>query len=345
MIIDRVKRAAFHGLCVISRLRGMASGRKVVVYYVQDIFARKAEALASLLRDRGLPVEVRSGLSRAARVQLKARRDLWIGFWNSVPLEHMPQDYIFWNAEPISIKRWAADGDWSDLSQGVNSVRFHESRHLRSAWEQAIVQAKAMWSYTPASTAAAKQLGKSATFVPFGYAPYYEEAFRRSTGGRTFTQDIDVLFFGWLSDRRKRILDRLSERGMNVHIVSHKAIVVKEELDKLLARSKIVLGLHVYDDPDAQIADFARFDYLLSNRLFAIHERPSAEARHLEFERNVTTCEYDDIPDTCAFYLERPELRTTKAEQAYQWFKSDFAIERFIPFDEVTALFKAGCQR
>jgi len=333
--VRRLKDIAFKVLCLFSRLHSRITGPKLAIHYVQGIFGRKSEALADLLRKRGFHVEVRSGLSRKLRVQLCSRSDLWISTWNSVPREHLPRNYIFWNAEPINMKRWTEEEDWSDVSRDSESFRFHDSRQLRSQWIQSLTGARAVWGYTRLNADVVARLRVPFSFVPFGYAPYYEATFRRSTGGKSYTQDIDVLFFGWVTDRRKHVLDQLIERGMNVRIVSQHQIIVGDALDELMARSKIILGIHGYDDPDAQIPDLARFDYLLSNRLFAIHESPSEVARDLEFETNVTTCAYADIPDTCAHYLDKPELRASRAEQAYQWFKAAYAMEDFIPFDQV----------
>ena len=289
----------------------------MIVYYAGPcVFSRKAEAFADLLRGRGFHTEVRSSMSFSTRALLKSSPDLWIGFWNEVPLEFLPKNYIFVNAEPLHVERWSNNTDWF----------------------KAMKNAKAIWGYVRHHAEFVEKLGTPFHFVPFGYAPYYETIFQKHNEGKTLQQDIDVLFFGVMSERRRRILDKLKQRGMNVYVASEDNPVWGEKLDELLTRSKIVLGIHYYDEPEAQIADLARVDHLLSNRLFVVHERPSRFASDPAFEQNVTTCEYDDIPDTCAHFLTRPEERANKAATAHEWFKSEYAIDAFIPYDDVHSL-------
>lgn len=279
-------------------------------------YARKSEAFADLLRSRGFRTEVRSGLSFSTLVLLKSSLDLWIGFWNHVPFELLPKHYIFVNAEPLDVTKWN------------DNVLWHEG--MRNA--------RAVWGYKRSDAEHVEKLGVPFHYVPLGYAPYYETSFRRHTEGKKLPQDIDVLFFGFLSERRRRILDQLEQRGMNVQVVSQANPAYGEKLDEFLARSKIVLGIHHFEEPQAQIFDLARVDHLLSNSLFVVHERPSAVADPIldpAFEQHVTTCEYHGIPDTCVRFLTRPQERARKAATARDWFKSEYALDAFIPYESV----------
>lgn len=322
-----VKQLAFFGLCPLLYIRCRLRRRGVIVFSGHPVFSRKSEAFADLLRRRGFHTEVRSRMSFLTRALAKSSPDLWIGFWNGVPLEFLPKTYIFVNAEPLHIlvnaeplhvKRW---GDYTD-------------------WFKAMKNAKAVWGYKRQDAEFVEKLGVPFHLVPFGYAPYYETIFQEHNEGKKLQQDIDVLFFGSISERRRRILDELKQRGMNVHVASEHNHVWGEKLDELLARSKIVLGIHYYDEPQMQIVDLARVDHLLSNQLFVVHERPSRFASDPAFEQNVTTCEYHDIPDTCAHFLTRPEERADKAATAHEWFKSEYALDAFIPYDEVQGLLR-----
>lgn len=311
------KQLAFGGLYLLFYISCRLRRRRVILYYAGHYaFSRKSEAFADLLRGRGFHTEVRSSMSFSTRALLKASPDLWIGFWNGVPLEFLPKNYIFVNAEPLHVKRWGDNTDWF----------------------KAMKSAKAVWGYERHDAEFVEKLRAPFHFVPFGYAPYYETIFQKNNEGKELEQDIDVLFFGLMSERRRRVLDELKQRGMKVHIASDDNQVWGEKLDELLTRSKIVLGIHYYDEPQAQIADFARVDHLLSNGLFVVHEKPSQFVSDPAFEQNVTTCEYQDIPDTCAHFLTKPEERTNKAATAHEWFKSEYAIDAFIPYDEVQDL-------
>jgi hypothetical protein len=297
------------GLGVLGRLRA----RRVIVYYKFPDFARKAEAIADLLRTRGFRAEVRSGMSLSTLARLKSNSDLWIGFWNELPVSLLPKHYVFYNAEPLNVSKWRDNPEWSAAMRNSLGV----------------------WGYSKSNAAPVAQLGARFHHVPFGYAPYYEKIFRAHTQGKTLAQDIDVLFFGNLSERRRQALEQVQRLGVNVRIVSHVNPAYGEELDELLARSKIILGIHDFAEPQAQIADLARLDHLLSNGLFVVHERPSNPAADPSFERNVTTCEFAEIGATCAYFLKNPDERARRAEAGHRWFKAEHSLDAYIPYDEI----------
>jgi hypothetical protein len=319
-----IKKLAFHGLCLLLYIHCRLRRRRVVVYYKHPDFARKSEAFADLLRKRGFHTEVRSGFSFSARALLKSSPDLWIGFFNQVPLEFLPKNHIFINAEPLNVK-----DDWNDVAHGFEAMR----------------NAREVWDYSRSNAEYLERLAVPFHFVPFGYAPYYETIFQKHSAGKKLQQDIDVLFCGGLNERRERIINELAQRGMSVHVASRTNSAYGEKLDTLLARSKIVLGIHRFEEPQAQIADLARVDHALSNRLFVVHERPSPSASDPAFEQNVTTCEYRDIPDTCARFLARPGERATKSAAAHEWFKSEYALDAFIPYEDVQDLLRRPPRR
>ena len=331
-----VKQAAFSGLCWLARLRSMVSPRKVVLFCIEPTMSRKLHAIAGLLRKHGIPATVRSSLERSSRVQLKSSRDLFIGNWNSVEPDQMPRHYIFWNAEPISIEGWSEDRDWGPPSEF--HLRWHYSHARRKQWLAMMANAKAVWDYSLTNQPLVSKTGLPFTHVPFGYAQAYEEEFSLSNSGKHVEQDIDVLFFGWVSQRRQEILEELVRRGMKVHVASFKNPAWDVTLNDLLARSKIVLGIHCYTEPSAHLPDFARFDYLISNRLFAIHEQVSPAGLGTGLEENLTTAPYEALVDTCAHFLGHPEERAQLAENAYHWFKSAYALEDYLPFDQVRSL-------
>ena len=331
-----LKQAAFFSLCWLARLRSLLSPRKVVLFCIEPTMGRKLHAIAGLLRQHGIPATVNACLTRSSRIQLKSSNDLFIGNWNGIAPDQMPRDYIFWNAEPISIDGWLGDEDWGPPSE--YHLRWHYSHALRKQWLKIMAKAKAVWDYSLTNQPLVTKTGFAFTHVPFGYTQAYEEEFNRSTSGKHVEQDIDVLFFGWVSQRRQVILDELVRRRMKVHVVSFKNPAVDATLDELLARSKIVLGIHCYAEPSAHLPDFARFDYLISNRLFAIHEQVAPAGLGTGLEENVPNAPYETLVDTCAHYLAHPEERAQMAEKAYHWFKSAYALEDYLPFDQVRSL-------
>ena len=96
--------------------------------------------------------------------------------------------------------------------------------------------------------------------VPLGYVP------ELSRIPASKVQDIDVLFYGSLNDRRSRILQALKDSGVKVHTVFG---VYGKERDTLIARSKIVLNVHFYS---AKIFETVRVSYLLANSKAVVSE-------------------------------------------------------------------------
>lgn len=314
-----VKAATLRALHLYSRVQGRLRRRKVIVYYYEMQFERKAHALADLFRRRGFDTRLVAGLSYASRVRLKSSPDLWIGYWNFVPNSLLPEHYIVINGEPLM----------------VGDERYNTGRVV-----QLMNDALQVWDYSANNAKRINKLSVPIHYVPFGYAPYYEEVFQRHTNGKALPQDIDVLFYGVLSDRRRRVVDELREGGMKVSVLDRNNTAYGERLDELLARTKIILGIHYYDDPQGQIADFARLDHLLSNGLFVVHERPSAHAHAQDaaFVENVVTCAINQIPETCAYFLANNQERHRRANSAREWFKSEYPIDAFVPYDEVRTL-------
>lgn len=72
-------------------------------------------------------------------------------------------------------------------------------------------------------------------------------------------QDVDVLFYGSVNLRRQLVLDELVAAGLKVKALFG---VYGEERDRWIARSKLVLNLHLFPD---QVHEIVRSSYLLAN--------------------------------------------------------------------------------
>jgi SAM-dependent methyltransferase len=82
-------------------------------------------------------------------------------------------------------------------------------------------------------------------------------------------KDIDVLFYGSFNERRSTILDDLRARGLRVCAVYG---VYGEKLDELIARSKVVLNIHFYENGHFQSTRV--FDLLANQRAVVCEESP-----------------------------------------------------------------------
>ena len=85
-------------------------------------------------------------------------------------------------------------------------------------------------------------------------------------------KEIDVLFFGVLSQGRKEILDYVQKQGISVKIIGHQGeiIVDDDELIKLISKSKIVLNLSKSTKNSVtsyHSTDVYKFSYQLKGRV------------------------------------------------------------------------------
>lgn len=115
-------------------------------------------------------------------------------------------------------------------------------------------------------------------------------------------QDIDVLFYGSINDRRRHILEALQATGLRVHAAFG---VYGRKRDALISRAKVVLNLHFYE---SSILEMVRLSYLWANRKAVVAEcRPETDleaglegaARFVPYEQLVAACQ-DLVADAAA---------------------------------------------
>ncbi len=125
-------------------------------------------------------------------------------------------------------------------------------------------------------------------------------------------QDIDVLFYGSINDRRRHILDALQATGLRVHTAFG---VYGRKRDALISRTKVVLNLHFYE---SSILEMVRLSYLWANRKAVVAEcRPETDleaglegaARFVPYGQLVAACQ-ELVADTAA--------RATLESRAYE---------------------------
>ncbi len=156
------------------------------------------------------------------------------------------------------------------------------------------------WDYSARNIAALGEMGiHDVTHVPLGYAKVLERI-------PSVKEDIDVLFYGVYNERRMAPLRRLAERGWKVSCVRG---VYGKERDELIARSRIVVNIHFYEQSRLEVA---RCLYLLANGRFVLSEA-SPDAEETGLAGGIAFAPYEGIGEACAWYLEHPEERAAIA--------------------------------
>lgn len=167
-----------------------------------------------------------------------------------------------------------------------------------------------IWDYSPQNIDAFKKIGL--TNVKYLKIGYQKELTRIQ---KNVIQDIDVLFYGSINERRSRVLDAIKSHGLNVHVVYGS---YGKARDDLIGKSKIVLNLHYYE---SQIFEVIRVFYLLCNSITVVGEINETTEVTEPFKNAISGVKYENLVETCAYLASNSELANEKAATAYEIFK------------------------
>ncbi len=121
-------------------------------------------------------------------------------------------------------------------------------------------------------------------------------------------QDVDVLFYGSVNVRRQLVLDELAAAGLKVKALFG---VYGAERDRWIARSKLVLNLHLFAD---QVHEVVRSSYLLANRKAVVCECDEATEIDPDLRTAMACVPAAQLVETCVG-LVRDEARRRALEQ------------------------------
>lgn len=191
----------------------------------------------------------------------------------------VPDDAVFYNLEQIS-----PESSW--FKAGLLDV----------------LRTRTCWDYSRSNVAALAAAGIDvAAVLPLGYAPVLSRI-------PPAIEDIDVLFYGSLNERRAVVLRELTRRGLRV---KHLFGVYGQARDAWIARARIVLNMHYFE---AKVFEAVRVSYLLANRRFVVSERGSDPAEAADYAGCLAFSDYETLADTCEHYLAQPTERQRIAD-------------------------------
>jgi SAM-dependent methyltransferase len=181
-----------------------------------------------------------------------------------------------------------------------------ESSWCSPAYLQAL-KACQVWDYSVRNMAALARLGITSTarHVPIGYVPELSRIKPRAN------EDIDVLFYGSMNERRSQVISRLREAGLNAQAVFG---VYGQERDQLIARAKVVLNLHYYS---TSIFELVRVSYLLANRKAVVAEHHPGTEVDADMTGAVRLATCDELVPACTELVADRQARQTLAERGF----------------------------
>ncbi len=183
--------------------------------------------------------------------------------------------------------------------------------------EKILANAAEVWDYSRENIQFLSQRGIVAKHLPVGYHPMLERIPKTSSNEK----DIDILFYGSLSTRRKQVLESLIQAGKLTKVLFG---VYGEERDALISRSKIVLNVHHYS---SKVFEAVRISYLLNNCVFVVSERsPFYPYPRVE----LPLVAYEELVPTCLYYLSHPELRQEAVRRIHESFRQNYPMTELL---------------
>lgn len=161
-----------------------------------------------------------------------------------------------------------------------------------------------VWDYSPAGVAHLKGLGVSAKLFRLGFHP----ALARIAPAAE--QDIDVLFYGSINERRRNIIEALKQRGLHVFLAFG---AYGKPRDALIARSKVVLNMHYYD---SKIFEVVRCFYLMANAKAVVSEAGADTLMDEVYRPGLLTAPYEELAARCVSLVTDAPRRAALERQA-----------------------------
>lgn len=252
------------------------------ISYLAKIFHDVAENLRFGFYELGFDVCVSSGLI------INDRYNIIIGGHMISDFAQIPSGSVIVNFEQL----------------GSNSILIREE-YINS------MRAHQVWDYSVRNIEWLAARGVAAKLLRLGYSPYLTRI------DNLDRQDIDVLFYGALNERRVHILQSLQKKGLSVVAIS--SGMTGSELDEYISRSKVVLNLHYYS---THIFEIVRVSYLLCNRKAVVAEVGISTEIEPEIKNAVLAVPYEQLIDACCDLVRDEEKRRAVETRGWDIFSN-----------------------
>lgn len=216
--------------------------------------------------------------------------------------------------EAINILFGAHESNWHSLSAQAPHIIIYnweqvspEVQWFNLAYFRQLLNTQ-VWDYNTKNISALQKAGVyHIEHVPLGYCPEMSEIplptrlidhtlQPTESQPEAVEQDIDVLFYGSISPRRKQTLDAIRARGLKVVSTETKQVSGKERAD-LIARAKVVLNIHYYET--VGIFEIVRVSYLLANHKAVVSELSLQTDIEPDIKEAIVSGSLDELPELC----------------------------------------------
>lgn len=170
--------------------------------------------------------------------------------------------------------------------------------------------------------------------VPVGYVP---ELTRIAPDP---TEDIDVLFYGVLTPRRRDAIRAMSRAGLAVRAVFG---VYGARRDALIARAKLIVNIH--HAPDCTLEE-VRISYLMANRKPVLTEFGPLTHAEPDLLAGLQAARYADLADAAVALVRDPAARAALGERGFEIFRrrdQSAILRKAIDETDTVSSVAAGC--
>lgn len=171
-----------------------------------------------------------------------------------------------------------------------------------------------VWDYNEANVDWLKQRGIDAAYCGIGYEPGLTTIAPQE-------KTVDVLFYGSTFGRRIPIIQAIHDRGLTVKNLFG---VYGKARDDWIAKAKVVLNLHAYDE---SLFEMVRVSYLLANKMFVLSEPTVPE----DLRMGIACGNPEALPELAEFYVHTPAAREGIAAEGFRLFTAKRQSEYLRP--------------
>lgn len=150
-----------------------------------------------------------------------------------------------------------------------------------------------VWDYSGNNIEMLAEKGVKGELCPVAYMP----GMTIGDGLNADTQDIDVLMYGSQNHRRVKIHNDLVRAGVKARFVFD---VYGNSLNEIIARSKIVLNVHFYEEG---VHEIFRTSHLMANKKVVVSEKGKDRVLENSYYHAIVFAEYDNIVEQCLHLL------------------------------------------
>lgn len=218
------------------------------------------------------------------------------------------------------------------LPEGTIIYNLEQPSHPQMEKVRQLAKGLTVWDYSRRNVATWKELGYDVRHVPIGYTPNLT----RIPSAKE--KDIDVLFYGWMTPRRVKIVEDLKAAGMRVVALNG---VYGGGRDNLIARSKVVLNVH---HDGRELFEAVRVSNLLANSKCVVSEVSADDDEYTDLAPGMTVVPYDGLVQACHDALDVAGLIGRKGFHLFT--ARDYVQTVQTALSEVSAVewrYRAGC--